>query len=383
MDGEERGLATMLVHAGERPIEGAVVTPIFQSATYLQGDAATYGDVVYLRLNNSPQQVALGAKLAAIEGAEAALPLASGMAAISTALLSVLSAGDHVLVQRNVYGGTATLLAQDLPRLGITHTAVDAAAPDTWAEALRPNTRAIYVESVSNPLLDVPDLPAVVRFARERGLVSFIDNTFQSPAGFRPVPFGFDLVLHSATKFLNGHSDLVAGVIAGSRERVDAARHLANHLGGSLDPHACFLLDRGLKTLTLRLARQTDTAMRIAMLLAEHPKVRRVRYPGLPADPNHERARAVFDHFGAMLAFELDSGEAAARFLARVTVPVHAVSLGGVESLVVQPARSTHLGMAPEARAALGISDALVRVSVGVEDPDDLLADFARALEAV
>jgi cystathionine beta-lyase/cystathionine gamma-synthase len=379
---EERRLATLLVHAGARHVEGAVVAPIFQSANFLQAEARTYGEVVYLRLNNSPQQRALADKLAAIEGAEQALPLASGMAAVSTALLSVLSAGDHLLIQRNTYGGTATFVAEDLSRLGITATEVDAASPEGWAAAVRPTTRAFYVEGMSNPLLDVPQLDAVVAFCRERGLVSLIDNTFLSPAGFRPIPFGFDLVIHSATKYLNGHSDLVAGVVAGSAERLGRVAHLAAHLGGSLDPHACFLLDRGLKTLELRIARQTATALQLALFLSDHPAVARVRYPGLATDPNHERARSFFAHFGAMIAVELRTPEAASQLLQRVSIPLHAASLGGVESLVVQPSRSSHLGLTPEARADLGISDALVRVSVGIEDPDDLVADFARALES-
>lgn len=384
MHGER--LATLLVHGqapanGARRVEGAVVQPIFQSANYLQQAAASYGDVVYLRLSNSPQQRALADKLAAIEGAERALPLASGMAAISTALLSVLSSGDHLLVQRNLYGGTATFVSHDLARFGITATEVDGADPDAWAAALTSRTRAMYVEAISNPLLDVPQLDAVVAFCRANRLVSLIDNTFVSPCGFRPVPFGFDLVLHSATKYLNGHSDLVAGVVAGSDERVGAVHAVANHLGGSLDPHACFLLDRGLKTLSLRIARQTETALRLAMALADHPAVRRVRYPGLTTDPNHARATRFYDHYGAMIAVELRSDAAATRLLDRVKIPLHAASLGGVETLVVQPSRSSHLGLTPEARAALGITDALIRVSVGIEDPDDLVADFAYALE--
>ncbi|MEQ1508565.1 MAG: PLP-dependent aspartate aminotransferase family protein, partial [Myxococcota bacterium] len=321
---ESDRLATLLVHAGARHVEGAVVPPIFQSANYLQGDPETYGDVVYLRLSNSPQQLALADKLRQIEGAEVALPMASGMAAVSTALLSVLSAGDHLLIQRGTYGGTATFVRDDLPRLGIAVTEVDGARPDTWAAALTPTTRALYVESVGNPLLEVPDLDAVVAFCRANGLVSLIDNTFLTPAGFRPIPFGFDLVIHSATKYLNGHSDLVAGVVAGRAAPMAKVVALAHHLGGSLDPHACFLLDRGLKTLQLRLARQTDNALRLALFLADHPAVARVRYPGLTGDPHHERARAYYDHFGAMVSFETRTADQAARFLDRVRIPLHA-----------------------------------------------------------
>lgn len=375
-------LSTLLVHAGHRAIEGAVVPPVFHSANYLNNDASDYGGVVYLRLSNTPQLLALGEKLAAIEGAERALPLASGMAAVSTALLSVLSAGDHLLVQRNVYGGTATFLRDDLARLGVTATEIDAGRSEGWASAVTPQTKAVYVEGISNPLLEVPQLDAVVEFARARGLVSLIDNTFLSPAGFRPIPFGFDLVVHSATKYLNGHSDLVAGVVAGSAARIERVAHVAHHLGGSLDPHAAFLLDRGLKTLELRLLRQTDTAMRLAMFLSEHPSVARVRYPGLPGDPGHARAREFFDHFGAMITFDTHTEAAASALLERVRIPLHAASLGGVETLVVRPSRSSHLGLAPSEREALGITDRMIRLSVGIEDPDDLVDDFARALAA-
>jgi cystathionine beta-lyase/cystathionine gamma-synthase len=377
---EFRTLATRAVHAGSPRTDGAVVTPIFQTANYLQEDVGDYAAVRYLRLSNGPQHLALHAKLAALEEAEAALSFGSGMAAISTALLSALQAGDHALVQHNVYGGTQTLLEHDLKGLGITHTAVDAARPDTWDAALQPRTRVFYVEGISNPLLGVPDLEAVVAFCRRHGLASIIDNTFPSPVNFRPIPFGFDLVVHSATKYLNGHSDLVAGVVAGSAERVGRVLHRQNHLGGCLDAHAAFLLDRGLKTLHLRVERQNANAGKLAAFLAGHPSVAEVRYPGLPDDPSHGRARRWMAGFGGMLAFRARDAASAERFLARVRIALHAASLGGVESLVVRPSRSSHLGMSPEARAALGIDDALIRVSVGVEDADELIEDFGRAL---
>ena len=372
-------IATQLVHAGSRRVEGAVVNPIFQSANFLQEGAQSYGDVRYLRLSNSPQQRGLAQRLATIEQADAALPFASGMAAISTALLSVLRAGDHLLIQRNVYGGTATLLS-DLERLGITHTRIDSTDDADWGAACTPNTRAMYVEAISNPLLEVPQLDRVVAFARERGLVSIIDATFASPVAFRPVPFGFDLVVHSATKYLNGHSDVVAGVVAGSQARIEAVLHLQHHLGGSLDAHACFLLERGLKTLALRVPRQSATALRLAKALSEHPDVASVRYPGLPDDPSHGRAERWFTYFGGMLTFETRDDASAERFLDRVQIPLNAASLGGVESLVVRPARSSHMGMSPTERQALGISDRLVRMSVGIEDEDDLVEDVLQAL---
>lgn len=377
-----RSLDTQALHAGTllpRP-EGAVITPIFQSANYLMSQEDAYDDVRYLRSSNSPNHHVLAARLAALEGAEDALVSASGMAAISGTLLALLSSGDHAIVASNLYGGTATFLANDLPRWGVTHTAVDPERPETWAAALRPNTRLFYTEGISNPLMTVADHPAVAAFCRQHGLLAVIDDTFPSPVNFRPIEHGYDLVLHSATKYLNGHSDLVAGVVAGRSDLVGRVRHLQNELGGSLDAHAAFLLERGLKTLGVRVRRQNESAMRVATFLAGHPAVRRVRYPGLPGDPGHERAKALFDGFGGMLAFEARDEATAERFLEGVRLAVHAASLGGVESLVVRPSRSSHLGLTPEARAALGISDALVRVSVGLEDPDELCEDFARAL---
>lgn len=376
----EPRLATLLVHGESPRVGGAVVHPIFQSANYLQTNASTYGEVVYQRLSNTPQHDALSRKLALLEGADLALPFSSGMAAVSTALLSQLSSGDHILVQRNVYGGTATLLSHDLARFGITSTEIDPTDSSGWAAAIGERTRAIYVEGISNPLLEVPDLSAVIRVASEHRLLSIIDNTFLSPAGFRPIPFGFDLVVHSATKYMNGHSDIVAGVVAGKRAAMERVVAAAHHLGGSLDPHACFLLDRGLKTLSLRIARQTESALSLALFLADHPKIARVRYPGLPGDPSHRRAREHYDHFGAMIAVEARTEEIARDLVARLKIVLHAASLGGVESLAVLPSQSSHLGLSPEERARIGISDRLVRISVGIEDGDDLLEDLSQAL---
>ncbi|MEN0064141.1 MAG: aminotransferase class I/II-fold pyridoxal phosphate-dependent enzyme [Myxococcota bacterium] len=370
-------LATLAVHRPGPRVDGSVVDPIFVSANYLQGDASTYDDVRYARLSNTPQQRGLARTLARLEDAEAALPVASGMAAISVALLSVLAPGDHVLVPANLYGGTVALL-DDLRGLGIASSAFRDDQPLT--DQLRPKTRAIYVEAISNPLLEVPDLQAVVDTCRERGLVSIIDATFVSPVGFRPVPFGFDLVVHSATKYLNGHSDLIAGVIAGSQARINRALTLQNHLGPSIDAHAAFLLDRGLKTLALRVPRQATTAGRIAAALQRHPAVSHVRYPGLPDDPNHARARTFFEHFGGMIAFDLVHPAVADRLVEGLELWIHAASLGAVESLIVRPAQSSHVGIDPHERRRIGISDTLFRLSVGIEDADDLIADLEQAL---
>jgi len=378
-----KNIETNVVHAGqaETRTSGAVVHPIFQTANYLMGDEDSYDAVRYIRLNNSPNHQVLHRRLAAIEGGEDALVTSSGMAAITSVLLSFVGSGDHLLAHRTLYGGTQNFLDEDAPGLQIAHTAIDMTDPSGWEAALRPNTRLVYVESISNPLLEVGDLEAVVAFARRHGLVSIIDNTFATPVNFRPLEIGFDLSVHSATKYLNGHSDIVAGVLIGASERVERVRHKLNHLGAALDPHACFLFERGLKTLVLRVQRQNDSALRLARFLAERPEVRRVNYPGLESNPGHARARRLFSGFGGMLSFYAANAAVADRFLRRVRIPLHAPSLGGTESLVVRPSRSSHLGLQPEERERLGLTDDLVRVSVGIEAVDDLIEDFAQALQ--
>lgn len=383
MSGPYKRLETKLVHAGEpRPrIDGAVEMPIFQSATFEYRGERRYDDVRYLRLNNTPNHLALHAKLADLEGSEAALVTASGMAAITTTLLTVLTAGDHLLAQSCLYGGTHDFVTHDFAGLGLSFDFIDADRPESWRALLRPNTRAIYVEAMTNPLLEVADLKAVVGFARANRLLSLIDNTFASPVNFRPIEAGFDLSLHSATKYLNGHSDIVAGAVAGSAALIERIRHKANHLGGSLDPHAAFLLNRGLKTLALRVRYQNESALRIAQFLASHPAVARVHYAGLESHPRHERARSLFAGFGGVLSFELQGAPERADELARrVRIPAVAPSLGGVHTLLTRPATTSHAGLSREDRARLGISDGLLRLSVGIESTEDLLEDFAQAL---
>lgn len=386
-----RRLATQVIHQGspDPPVDGAVVTPIFQSANYLMRGETRYEDMRYIRLHNSPNHETLQARLAAIEGGEASLVTASGMAAISSAILAFAANGDHVLAQKTVYGGTQSFLDMDAPRFGLASTAIDLAdpaGPEAWSQALRPETKVLYAEAISNPLMQVGNLKAAVAFAQQHGLISIIDNTFPSPVNFRPLEIGFDVVVHSATKYLNGHSDLVAGVVVGSAERVASVRHLQLHLGAALDPHACFLFERGLKTLAVRVERQNHNALQLAQALADHPRVAKVRYPGLASDAGHPWAKELFAGFGGMLAFELktsdaDGQDAAERMIQRLRIPLHAASLGGVESLVVQPARSTHMALSADERAAQGIGDGLVRVSVGIEDGDELVEDFLQALD--
>ena len=378
-------LETKLIHAGEPEplISGAVSMPIFQSSTFEYTGATSYHDLKYIRLNNTPNHIALHQKLAALENAEAALVTASGMAAITTTLLTILHSGDHLLAQECLYGGTHDFLTKDLEAFGISFDFIDGDDPDSWKHRLRPNTKAIYVETMTNPLLQVADLKAVVEFARTNGLLSLIDNTFASPVNFRPPEWGFDLSLHSCTKYLNGHSDIVAGAVIGRADLIEKITHKLNHLGGSLDPHACFLLHRGLKTLAVRMRYQNESALKIAKFLEGHPVVNRINYPGLESHPRHQRARELFDGFSGMLSFELNDGvQAAERFIQNTTLPISAPSLGGVETLITRPATTSHSGMSPEERQALGISDTLIRLSVGIEATEDIIEDFDKALKA-
>ncbi|HEV3110698.1 MAG TPA: aminotransferase class I/II-fold pyridoxal phosphate-dependent enzyme [Candidatus Binataceae bacterium] len=376
-------LETNLIHAGDpHPrFAGAVNVPIFQSSTFEYAGQDKYEDLKYIRLNNTPNHVALGKVLAAAEGAEAALVTASGMAAISTALLTVLKSGDHLLAQECLYGGTHTFITGDLPAFGISFDFINAADPEDWRRKLRPNTRAIYVETMSNPLLQLPDHRKVVDFARAHGLVSLIDNTLASPVNFRPPAWGYDLSLHSCTKYLNGHSDIVAGAVIGASAWIERINHKLIHLGGCLDPHACFLLDRGIKTLVLRMRQHNENGQRIAEFLQAHPKVERVMYPGLQDHPDHALARELLDGCGGLLSFELNGGAAATqRFMARLAIPICAPSLGGVETLITRPATTSHSGIAPQDRARLGISDGLIRLAAGIEAAEDLIEDLAQAL---
>ncbi len=329
----------------------------------------------------TPNHAVLHAKLAALENAEAALVAGSGMAAVSATLFTVLAGGGHLLAQDCLYGGTHDLMNEEFPAYGMAVDFIDGDEPATWREALRPNTKAIYVETMSNPLLQVSDLEAAVAFAAENGLVSIIDNTFASPINFRPAEIGFDLSLHSGTKYLNGHTDIVAGAVIGRAELIRNVTRTLNHTGGILDPHACFLLNRGIKTLGVRVRHQNESALKIARWLEQHPSVSRVNYAGLEGHSNHLRACELFDGFGGVLSFELAGGlEAAVRFIERVTIPICAPSLGGVETLITRPATTSHSGMSPADRASAGISDALIRLSVGLESSDDLLEDFEAAL---
>lgn len=375
---------TLAVHGGERVPgpEGSVVFPIFQGTVFTSEPGESYHDIKYHRLNSTPSQRYLHDKLAALEGAEAAVATSSGMAAVTTILHTLLGAGDHLLVGDVLYGGTHDFVSGHAERLGWEYTVIDPHDPSSWQ--VRDNTKAVLVETITNPLMRVGRLREVVAFAREHGLVSVVDNTFASPVNFRPVVAGFDLVFNSATKYLNGHSDVVAGSVAGSAELVEKVRHTQNLYGGSLDPHAGYLLARSLKTLGVRVRQQNANALALATFLAESPKIAGVNYPGLASHPDHGHARELLTGFGGMLSFRLAGGVAAAEeFLAALTLPAVAPSLGGVETLITRPAVTSHAGMSPEDRAAAGITDDLIRLSVGIEDAEDLLADFTQALHKI
>ena len=375
---------TLAVHGGEpRPgPEGSVVFPIYQSTVFTVEPGTDYHDLRYLRLNSTPSQRYLHDKLAALEGGEAAVATASGMAAITTALMSVMRAGDHLIASNVLYGGTHDFLTHHAHELGWTYTFVDAADPASWDAALTDRTRVVLVETITNPLMRVARLREIADFASRHGLVSIVDNTFATPINVRPLSLGFDLVVHSATKYLGGHSDLVAGCVIGSAERVEQVRHTLNHFGGSLDPHTGFLLARGIKTLAVRMRAHNANALAVARMLAEHPKVAEVHYPGLPSHPDHAYAACLLSGFGGMLSFRPRGGVAAANtILESVRLPVAAPSLGGVESIITRPVLTSHAGMSPVDRERIGLTDDLVRLSVGIEHADDLVADLGQALD--
>ena len=377
------GFTTKLVHAGEPDprIEGAVSMPIFQSSTYEYSGEEQYDDIRYIRLNNTPNHKAIQKKLAAIECAESALVTSSGMSAITATLLTFLKQGDHLLSHKSLYGGTASFILEDLPRYGITFDLIDTTDPSGWNMMLKPNTKVIYAETITNPMLDVPELGAIVDFAKENNLISMIDNTFASPVLFSPAELGFDISLHSCTKYINGHSDIVAGAVIGSDEFIKIITSRMNHFGGSLNPGACFLLHRAIKTLELRMIRQSKNAGQIALFLENHPEILSVNYPGLVSNNSYERAKKYLSGFSAMVSFEMVGGKTRSiKFMDQLDIAINAPSLGGVETLITRPALASHSGMDPAERMKAGITDSLIRLSVGIESVDDLITDLDQAL---
>lgn len=394
MTGERPGFTTRAVHAGEHPdpTTGAVVPPVHLSTTFAfpsaeAGAALFAGErpgYIYTRLSN-PTVAVLEAKVADLEGGEAALATASGMAAIATVLLTLLGDGGHVVCTDALYSATYDLLARRLPAFGVRTTFVDATDPAAFARAITPETRLLYVETPGNPTLTLTDIAAVATVARQRGLPLVVDNTFATPYLQQPLALGADIVVHSATKYLGGHGDAVAGVIVGRQAFIAACREatLAD-FGGALSPLTAYLVLRGLPTLALRMERHCANAQRVAAYLSQHPKVAWVRYPGLPSHPQHALARRQMRGFGGMVCFELAGGLAAGRALLNaVRLCTLAVSLGDVRTLITHPASTTHHQVSAERRRAMGITDGLVRLSVGIEDPDDIVADLEQALDRV
>lgn len=372
--------STLCVHAGTHldQASGGACSPIYSSTAYAYPNPTN--ENIYPRYFNVPNQQVINRKLAALEQGEAALTFGSGMAAISTLLFAYLKPGDHAVFHADLYGGTYHLVANELTRFGVEISFCRSI--DEFSAALRATTRLIYVESPSNPLLRCVDLAAIAALGRARKVLTVIDNTFATPINQNPITLGIDAVVHSATKYLNGHSDVNAGVVISSATVIRRVTESAITHGGMLDSHACYQLERGLKTLALRVRQHNENAGRVARYLQTYPAIAQVNYPGLPEHPDHAVAARQMRGFGGMLSFELRDPTYVDRLLSRLHVVMPALSLGGVESLVCVPSRTSHRTLTPEERNRAGISDGLVRVSVGIEDIEDLLEDFEQALSS-
>jgi len=388
---EAHRFATLAVHAGESPCPatGALDTPIYQSTTFVSADsdemAAVYGEqklgYMYTRYGN-PTIRALEEKVAALEGGEAALAFSTGMAAISSAILGYVKAGDHVVAARSLYGAAYNFLSAKLPRFGASTTFVPSSRVEDFEKALQPNTRLIYFETPSNPILAIVDIAALAEMANQRGIPTMIDNTFASPALQRPIPLGVTVSVHSATKYLCGHGDAMGGMVIGPKDYISHLIHeVIRDLGGVISPFNAWLILRGIRTLHLRMPAHCSNAQKVAEFLAGHPRVERVNYPGLPNHPGHAIARKQMSAFGAMISFEVKGGyEGGKKVMDRVKIFARAASLGDTRSLIVHSASTSHRAVPREQRLAIGITDGLVRLSVGVEAVEDLIADLEQAL---
>lgn len=377
------GRSTVAVHGHlhRRQADEPVVPPLYQSTTYVNA-VGSEREVLYARYGNTPNQLQVARKYAMLEGAEAAVALASGMAATALAHLAVLRPGDHLIASEWVYGGTRRLFDSELGRFGIVVTYVNPDQPRAWRRAVRKTTRAIFFETPTNPRMRVIDPGPIAQIAKESGLALLVDATFASPINFRPLEHGADVVITSGTKYLNGHSDVTAGLVAGTQSYIEEVAQLARLWGSMLDPHSAWMLDRGLKTLELRVSRQNANGLAVAEWAAAHPRVEAVHYPGLPAHPDHAAASRILDGYGGMVGLVLPGGAPAVeRFLRRLRIFTHAPSLAGVESLVSEPRLTSHAGLTPAQRAQAGIPDGFVRLSCGIENAEDLIADLEQAME--
>lgn len=376
------GFATKAIHTGQEPdpATGAIITPIYQTSTYVQDALGLHKGFEYARTQN-PTRAALEKNLAALEGGCAAHCFASGMSAIDTTL-KLLRAGDHIIVSENTYGGTYRLFERVLKNFGLDFSYVDTTEASNVEAAITERTRMVFVETPTNPIMAVADLEGVGRLTRERGIRLVVDNTFMSPFFLRPIEWGAGIVIHSTTKYLNGHSDSVGGVVVTtSHEDAERIGFLQNAVGAIISPFDAWLVMRGTKTLAVRMKQHDSNGRRVAAFLNEHPKVEKVYYPGLPQHPQHERAKRLMSGFGGMIAFEMGSLAAARSVLDNVRLCALAESLGGVETLISHPATMTHASVPAEERARLGITDGLVRISVGIEDVEDIIADLDAALQ--
>ncbi len=390
-------LSTRVVHAGETRAKPhhALTTPIVQTSTFTFDDTSDLISYHEARLNGGTERTEYGRygnptlqavehKLADLDGGQAALLFSSGMAAVTVSLLSLLSSGAHVVMTDDCYRRTRQFVTQFLSRYDVQATQVPVGDYDALEKAIRPNTRLILTESPTNPYLRVVDVPRLVQIARRHGVKTIIDSTFATPINQRPLEFGVDLVLHSATKYLGGHNDLLAGVVVGSNELVAGLRETQGTIGAICDPNTAYLLLRGLKTLELRVARHNETALKVACFLERHPRVRRVYYPGLPSHPQHAVARQQMSGFGGVVSFEVEGDiETTGHFVDALQIPYIGPSLGGAESLVIHVALATYYELSSQERAAVGIGETLVRLAVGLEDADDLIADLDQALGAI
>lgn len=379
---KNKGLNTICTHIGEledKQHKGAV-SPLYMSTSYAFEDV----DVKrYPRYFNTPNQEGLCIKVAALEHAEAALIFGSGMAAVSTSLMAFLRAGDHVVLQQTLYGGTYNLVTEEFAKYGIEFSFTDGWEAKDFADKIKENTKVIYVETPSNPLLTITDIEAVAALAKKHNVISMIDNTFASPVNQNPIDLGIDVVIHSATKYMGGHSDICAGAVASSKEHMERIFHLAKNFGGSLSDYTVWLLERSIKTMGIRVRAQNENALAMATYLYRHEDIDAVYYPGLPSHKDHELAKRQMKGFGGMLSFELKPYIDSSAFQKSLKLIKSSMSLAGVESTVLSPTQTSHALMSPEVRAEQGIKDGLIRFSVGIEEVDDLIEDLEQAIASV
>jgi cystathionine beta-lyase/cystathionine gamma-synthase len=381
----DTGPSTRAIHGQGHPKadRSPVSTPIYQSSTFVHPIGSSE-EVLYTRYGNNPNQTTLGEKLAILEGADRAIFTASGMGATALAHLAMLRPGDHLLASAWIYGGTRKLFNEEFGKLGIDVTLVEPDNQRKWRQHVRKTTRAIFVETPTNPIMRVLDLEPLALFCTERGIALMVDSTFASPMNFRPLEHGADLVIHSATKYINGHDDVIGGVVAGSEPVIEEVRHLMQVWGQSPDPHATWLVERGLKTLAVRISRHNANGLAFAEWAEQHPAVAHVHYPGLASHRDHEVAKRILDGYGGMVGLNLAGGAAAADVVLRkLRLATHAPSLGGVETLVSEPRFTSHANLSAEERDEQGIPDGFIRVSLGIEDIDDLIADFEEAFSTL